>query len=162
MRSSDEASWGLPESFGVTYCRRVGEMIVAVSVPQLGDARRRHWAKLVTEVDESKATGWAYQGEFVADGGTQDVPVGALLLLYGERGSSANPQPVAALYSVGADSSLTLEAEASGRAWARTLRDRALDILKQAKGRVPDLSSVESRQLADELSGRGWKVEPPA
>ncbi|MGH8924567.1 MAG: hypothetical protein ACRDWA_08050 [Acidimicrobiia bacterium] len=140
----------------------MGDALVAVSVPQLGDARRRHWAKVVTSVDETKATGWAYAGDFVADGGTQDLPVGALLLLYGERGSSANPQSLAALYSVGADSTLTLEGEARGRAWARTLRDRARELLDQEAPPLLDLSSVESYRLAEELASRGWKVEPPA
>ena len=143
------------------YCRSVGEALVAVSVPQLGDARRRHWAKVVKAIDESKSSGWAYEGDFVADGGTQDLPVGALLLLYGERGSSSNPQALAALYSVGADSTLTLEAEASGRAWARTLRDRAQEVLNVLRSASLDLSAVEGSLLAEELRGRGWKVEPP-
>ena len=134
---------------------------MAVSVPQLGDARRRHWAKVVKAIDESKSSGWAYEGDFVADGGTQDLPVGALLLLYGERGSSSNPQALAALYSVGADSTLTLEAEASGRAWARTLRDRAQEVLNVLRSASLDLSAVEGSLLAEELRGRGWKVEPP-
>jgi hypothetical protein len=143
------------------YCRSVGEALVAVSVPQLGDARRRHWAKLVKAIDESKSSGWAYEGDFVADGGTQDLPVGALLLLYGERGSSSNPQSLAALYSVGADSTLTLEGEASGRAWARTLRDRAQEVLNVLRTASLDLSAVEGSLLAEELRRRGWKVEPP-
>jgi hypothetical protein len=140
------------------YCRSVGEALVAVSVPQLGDARRRHWVKAI---DESKSSGWAYEGDFVADGGTQDLPVGALLLLYGERGSSSNPQSLAALYSVGADSTLTLEGEASGRAWARTLRDRAQEVLNVLRTASLDLSAVEGSLLAEELRRRGWKVEPP-
>jgi hypothetical protein len=143
------------------YCRSVGEALVAVSVPQLGDARRRHWAKVVKAIDESKSSGWAYEGDFVADGGTQDLPVGALLLLYGERGSSSNPQSLAALYSVGADSTLTLEGEASGRAWARTLRDRAQEVLNVLRTASLDLSAVEGSLLAEELRRRGWKVEPP-
>ena len=101
-------------------------------------------------------------GDFVADGGTQDLPVGALLLLYGERGSSGNPQSLAALYSVGADSTLTLEGEASGRAWARTLRDRAQELLHLLAVQSLDLSPVESTVLAEELRRRGWKVEPPS
>jgi hypothetical protein len=140
----------------------VGEALVAVMVPQLGDGRRRHWAKVVTGVDESKASGWAYEGSFVADGGIQDLPIGSLLLLYGERGGAPNPRPLAALYSVGADSALTLEGEASGSAWARTLRDRALEFLSQTPGRSLDLRAVESERLAEELTSRGWKVEPPS
>jgi hypothetical protein len=137
------------------------QIVVAVEVPQLGDGRRRHWAKLVTDVDTSKSTGWAYHGEFVSDGGIQDLPVGGLLLLYGERGSSQNPQPEAALYLVGADSTLTLEGRASGRAWARTLRDRAHELLEKHQEREPDLSGIDSWHLAEELTRRGFRVEPP-
>lgn len=135
-------------------------IIVAVTVPQLGDSRRRHWAKLVTSVDESKSTGWAYQGDFVGDGGVQDLPVGGLLLLYGEKGSSSNPQSLAALFTVGADRTLTLEAEASGRAWARTLRDRASELLNDVLDQSVDLGRIDSEVLADELRRRGWKVSP--
>jgi hypothetical protein len=136
-------------------------ILVAVEVPQLGDGRRRHWAKLVTEVDTSKSTGWAYVGDFVSDGGIQDLPAGGLLLLYGEKGSNQNPQPEAALYTVGADSTLTLEGRASGRAWARTLRDRASELLEQQESRPPDLSGIDSRLLAEELTRRGYRVETP-
>lgn len=135
---------------------------MAVEVPQLGDVRRRHWAKLVKEVDDTKATGWAYLGDFVSDGGVADLPVGGLLLLYGERGSAQNPQVEAALYMIGPDSTLTLEQRATGRAWARTLRDRAGELLDQSAERDPDLSAIDSEFLADELTRRGFRVEPPA
>ena len=138
------------------------QILVAVEVPQLGDARRRHWAKLVREVDETKATGWAYLGDFVADGGVADLPVGGLLLLYGERGSAQNPQVEAALYVISSDSTLTLEQRATGRAWARTLRDRAGELLDQSAGRDPDLSAIDSGFLVHELTRRGFRVEPPA
>ena len=41
---------------------------VAVEVPLIGDERRKNWAKVVTNVDDSLATGWAYDGDFVATG----------------------------------------------------------------------------------------------
>ena len=133
--------------------------MVAVMVPQLGDARRRHWAKLVTSVDDSKTSGYAYIGEFVADGGIQDLPVGGLLLLYGERGSNANTQPEASLYTIGLDASLTLEGSSSGRAWARTLRDRAVELLGSSDQQGgPDFSSIPDEYLIDELKSRGWQV----
>lgn len=135
---------------------------MAVEVPQLGDGRRRHWAKLVNEVDTTKSTGWAYIGDFVSDGGVQDLPAGGLLLVYGEKGSAQNPQSEAALYLVGADSTLTMEGRASGRAWARTLRDRAAELLRQHVDREPDLSAIDSWHLAEELTRRGFQVEPPA
>ena len=109
------------------------EVIVPVRVPQLGDDRRRHWAKIVSSVDETKSSGWAFVGEFVADGGIQDLPAGGVLLVYGERGSNANPRPEASLYTIGPDATLTLEGSASGRAWARTLRDRAVELVGAAR-----------------------------
>ena len=47
--------------------------------------------------------------------GIQDLPMGATLLVYGERGSRANPQITARVYTVNPDSTLSLEAEAKGR-----------------------------------------------
>jgi hypothetical protein len=144
-----------------TYPPNMDQVLVAIDVPQLGDGRRRHWAKLVTEVDTTKSTGWAYVGEFVSDGGIQDLPAGGLLLLYGERGSSQNPQPEAALYRVGSDSSLTLEGRANGRAWARTLRDLASELLEARLVSEPDLSGIQSVHLVEELVRRGFRVEAP-
>ena len=135
------------------------DVIVPVRVPQLGDERRRHWAKLVSSVDEGKSTGWAFVGEFVADGGIQDLPAGGLLLLYGERGSSANPQPEASLYTIGADATLTHEGSASGRAWARTLRDRAAELVDSSSRQGgPDLSAIPDEYLVNELQARGWQI----
>jgi hypothetical protein len=139
------------------------EVIVAVQVPQLGDERRRHWAKIVSSVDETKSTGWAFVGEFVADGGIQDLPAGAVLLLYGERGGNANPRPEANLYTIGPDATLTLEASAKGRAWARTLRDRAVELmaganLSSGQSTGPNLTAIPDSFLVEELQSRGWKV----
>ena len=135
------------------------EVIVPVRVPQLGDERRRHWAKIVSSVDEAKSTGWAFVGEFVADGGIQDLPAGGVLLVYGERGSNANPMPEASLYTIGADATLTLEGSASGRAWARTLRDRAVELVgTNGSMSGPDLSAIPDDYLVNELQARGWQV----
>ncbi len=131
---------------------------VAVDVPLLGDERHKNWAKLVESVDTSKSSGWAYDGPFVSVGGIQDVPAGGVLLVYGERGSRANPQILARVYTINADSTLTYEAEAKGKAWARTLRDpieRCLGVDRDAL----DLSYLPDDVLAEELRGRGWKVE---
>lgn len=139
----------------------MSSVLVPVHVPQLGDERRRHWAKLVTAVDTSKSSGWAYVGDFVADGGIQDLPIGGILLVYGERGGQSNSRPEANLYTIGPDASLTLEASASGRAWARTLRDRMAELLSLELPSGPDLSAVTDEFLADELRARGWQVTGP-
>ncbi len=105
------------------------EATVAVEVPLLGDARLKHWAKVVSSVDVEQDGGWAYEGEFIGAGGIQDVPAPAVLLVYGEKGSRGNPRPEANVYVVNTDATLSLHASANGRTWARTLRDQVVDLL---------------------------------
>jgi hypothetical protein len=137
----------------------MGDMVmVAVDVPLVGDERHKNWAKVVESVDDTRASGWAFEGQFVATGGIQDLPMGATLLVYGERGSRTNPQITARVYTVNPDSTLSLEAEAKGKAWARTLRDPVERCLG-ADSKVPDLSFISDELLALELRSRGWKVE---
>lgn len=135
-------------------------MLVAVDVPLVGDERHKNWAKVVEAVDSGKASGWAFEGPFVAAGGIQDLPMGSVLLVYGERGSRANPQITARVYTVNADSTISLEAEAKGKAWARTLRDPVERCLGMDSSK-PDLSYLSDDLLADELRARGWKVKRP-
>ncbi len=132
---------------------------VPVEVPLLGDERHKNWAKVVEAVDSAKTSGWAYEGSFVATGGVQDLPAGSVLLVYGESGSRSNPRIVARAYTVNADATLTFEAEARGKAWARTLRDPIERRLDGSAGTGLDLSPLPDEVLADELRGRGWKVE---
>ena len=134
---------------------------VAVEVPLIGDERRKNWAKVVTNVDDSLATGWAYDGDFVATGGIQDVPIGAVLLVYGEKGSRDTPAIEAGVYTVNADATLSPRATARGRAWARTLRDPIEDLLAdQAEVPIerlewgPDLVRYSSDALRRELERR--------
>lgn len=135
--------------------------MVAIDVPLIGDERRKNWAKVVHRVDPEKRSGWAFEGEFVAAGGIQDVPVGSVLLVYGEKGSRANPRIEARVYLVNPDGSLSHQGTAAGRAWARTLRDTVMALLDQDRPSTPDLGSYPDRWLAEELTRRGWRVEPP-
>lgn len=144
----------------MSYSRGMEErVLVAVDIPLAGDERHKNWAKVVENVDSSRSSGWAFDGPFVAAGGIQDVPAGSVLLVYGERGSRANPQSTARVYTVNADSTLSLEAEAKGAAWARTVRDPIERLL--GRERRLDLSHLPDRVLADELRARGWRVEEP-
>lgn len=133
--------------------------IVAVDVPLVGDERLKSWAKVVESVDETKTSGWAYVGEFIATGGIQDVAVGSVVLVYGEKGSRANPRPQAAVYTVNADATLTHHADASGRAWARTLRDTVVELLSEEL--IPpwqdlvDVSLIPDEALLEEIRRRG-------
>ena len=135
-------------------------VLVAVDIPLAGDERHKNWAKVVDNVDTSKSSGWAFDGAFIAAGGIQDVPAGSVVLVYGERGSRAKPQSTARVYTVNADATLTLEAEAKGPAWARTVRDPIERLLGAETGPL-DLSHLPDDVLAEELRARGWKVEEP-
>jgi hypothetical protein len=134
------------------------KVLVPVEVPLLGDERHKNWAKIVESVDTAKSSGWAFDGPFVATGGVQDLPAGSALLVYGERGSRTNPQILAKLFTVNADSTISLEAEVKGKAWARTIRDHVERVLGREPGPI-DLSYLSDETLAAELRGRGWTVE---
>ncbi len=132
---------------------------VAVEVPWVGDQRLKTWAKVVTNVDETLATGWAYEGEFVAVGGIQDLPAGSVLLVYGEKGSRKAPTPVARVFRVNGDATLSTEAGAEGRAWARTLRDGVVEMLGVEPSIdelpwSPELMRYSTAALAEELERR--------
>jgi len=139
--------------------------IVAVDVPLVGDHRRKHWAKVVYEVDQSKSSGWAFVGDFINDGGIQDVPAGSVLLIYGETGSRTNPHPEVRVYTVNPDSTISMETEASGRAWARTIRDTVERLLDADRPLHLDwqaeLTTFSDEALAEELHRRGWTTRPP-
>lgn len=136
------------------------QVMVAVDIPLVGDERHKNWAKVVDNVDTSKSSGWAFDGSFVAAGGIQDVPAGSILLVYGEKGSRTKPQSSARVYTVNADATLTLESEAKGQAWARTIRDSVERLLGTDRSTL-DLSHLPDDLLADELRARGWRVDEP-
>ena len=63
------------------------EVTVPIHVPLVGDERHKNWAKIIYSVDPSKDSGWAFEGDFIAVGGIQDVPAGSVMIVYGEKGS---------------------------------------------------------------------------
>ena len=136
-------------------------ILVAVDVPLVGDERRKNWAKIVTNVDESLTSGWAFEGDFIATGGIQDVPIGSVLLLYGERGSRTNPQIEAKVLRVNSDGTMSHVAHAKGRAWARTLRDQIVQLLAEEEEAPvtqrpwgPELLDYSTGALEEELRRR--------
>lgn len=135
-----------------------GQVVVAVDIPLAGDERHKNWAKVVDNVDTSKSSGWAFDGEFIAAGGIQDVTAGSVVLVYGEKGSRLSPQSTARVYTVNPDATLTLEAEARGQAWARTLRD-PIERLLGTERKLIDLTQLPDEVLVEELTARGWNVE---
>ena len=90
-------------------------------------------------------------------GGIQDVPIGSILLLYGERGSRTNPQIEARVIRVNGDGTMSHIASAKGRAWARTLRDQVVQLLADdeeapvtARLWSPDLLQYSTEALEEE------------
>ncbi|HSM01930.1 MAG TPA: hypothetical protein VK960_05770 [Acidimicrobiia bacterium] len=136
------------------------DLLAAVEVPLVGDARLKNWAKIVTHVDPTGSDGWAYDGDFIAAGGIQDVPIPSVLLVYGERGSRDSPRAEARVYLVNPDATLSLHATASGRAWARTLRDPVIELLERDRPFTPDrpwdeaLIGYSEDALREELARR--------
>ncbi len=137
---------------------------VAIDVPLVGDGRLKNWAKVVRNVDAGQNGGWAYDGEFVATGGIQDLPAPSVLLVYGEKGSRGNPSPEARVYLVNTDATLTLHATATGRAWARTLRDGVADLLARDLPLLPaqrpwdaTLMAYSDGALQEEINRRRTK-----
>jgi len=136
-------------------------VLVPIDVPVVGDERRKNWAKIVTNVDESLSTGWAFEGDFIATGGIQDVPIGSILMLYGEKGSRANPQIEVKILRVNNDGTVSHISSAKGRAWARTLRDEVVELLAddddQPRGEKswgPELLQYSADALEEELRRR--------
>ena len=113
------------------------DLTVPIEVPLVGDGRLKNWAKIVRNVDTGLNGGWAFDGEFVATGGIQDLPAPSVLLVYGEKGSRGNPNPEARVYEVNTDATITLHATATGRAWARTLRDTVADLMARDRPILP-------------------------
>ncbi len=132
-----------------------GAPLVAVEIPLVGDERHKNWAKIVHEVDSSKSSGWAFVGDFIATGGIQDVPAGAVLVIYGERGSRGNPQIEARVYQANSDATLSHHQTAKGRAWARTLRDTVERLLDVEPDLSLDLSFISDTDLMAEARRRG-------
>ena len=137
------------------------QILVPIEVPLVGDERGKNWAKIVTNVDESMASGWAYEGEFIATGGIQDVPIGSIILTYGERGSKTNPRVEARVLKVNSDGTMSLVTSAKGRAWARTLRDEIVNLLADTNDAPitqidwnPTLLRYTSDALREELRRR--------
>ncbi|MDJ0791171.1 MAG: hypothetical protein QNJ71_04685 [Acidimicrobiia bacterium] len=144
------------------------DLTIAIEVPMVGDERHKNWAKVVTNVDPSLSSGWAFEGDFIATGGIQDVPIGSVILVYGERGSRTNPQSEAQVLRANADGTVTQLHVAKGRAWARTLRDAVADALDEHLDTpLPErpwdaaLMAYSSDALETELARRNSASEDP-
>lgn len=69
-----------------------GLPVVKVQIPPPRD-RWKSWAKLLQRVDTSRKDGYAFKGPWLRRGRLDELPAGALVLLYDEVGSRRYHRP---------------------------------------------------------------------
>ena len=126
------------------------------------DRRFRAWAKAIDRVDESKADGYAFVGDFV-NSGTVEVEVRPrLFLVMAESGSAKYHYANYVVVKMNADGSLeatdiTTDGKSAG--WALRIREQVAQALSALSGEVVNpLAEIDSQQLIDEMIRRGFSV----
>jgi len=133
------------------------------------DHRFRHWVRQVESVDLSKATGYAFVGDFVNEG-TTEVDDGPAVYLVATVEGSRRYQVTT--YDVvirrGAELETTdIETDNTSKGWALRIRDQVAALLDDiaAEGERgdpspgdPGLAKYTVRELINELAMRGYVV----
>jgi len=140
-----------------------------VIIPEALDDRKKTWRKLVTQVDKTKANGYAFIGEWLKAGERAELEVGSFILCYDEAGSMKNWYPVVRLFKVGLGNDLEevfrWEGRYGERSWALAVRDEIATILAEAQGQEPEegspLANISDEELIAELERRGYTVSRP-
>ena len=137
-----------------------------VIIPETLDGRKKTWRKLITQVDKTKANGYAFIGEWLKAGERAELEVGSFILCYDEAGSMKNWYPVVRLFKVGLGNDLEEVFHWKGnvheRSWALAVRDGIAAILAEAQGQEPEegspLANISDEELIAELERRGYTV----
>jgi len=142
-----------------------------VMIPETLDRRKKTWRKLLTQVDKTKANGYAFVGEWLRAGERAELEIGSFVLCYDEPGSMKNWYPVVRLFKVvenenGLEEVFYWEGDYGERSWALAVRDEISAILAEAEGQEPEegslleqrLSSISDEELIAELERRGYTV----
>jgi len=105
----------------------------------IGDPRFKQWVKVVTEVDTTISTGYAFQGSFIRFDRKVELDVGTLLLYFGMEGSRRFQRPCVALKAVTHDGLETLyERDGLDLSWALDVRDDIAEIVAARRSSGPD------------------------
>ena len=105
-----------------------------VEIPAVFDIRHKAWAKHVTKVDTRLQSGYAFGGRFLTMGAKADLPEGAYVLVYEERGSMKRWDAHVDLYRVaeGALQPTGVRAQVPmGRMWALEVRDAVTKLVNE-------------------------------
>ncbi len=136
-----------------------------VMIPETLDKRKKTWRKLLTQVDKTKANGYAFIGEWLREGERAELGIGSFVLCYDEPGSMKNWHPVVRLFKVienGLEEVYCWEGNTRERNWALAVRDDISAILAEAQGQEPEeenpLASISDEELIAELERRGYTV----
>ena len=140
-----------------------------VMIPETLDGRKKSWRKLLTQVDKTKANGYAFVGEWLRAGERAELEVGSFIFCYDEAGSMKNWYPVVRMFKVGVENDLEevyrWEGNARECSWALAVRDEIAAIL-EAQGQKPEeggpLAGFSDEELIAELERRGYTVARPA
>lgn len=139
-----------------------------VMIPEPLDDRKKSWRKLLTQVDKTKANGYAFVGEWLRAGERAELEVGSFILCYDEPGSVKNWYPVVRMFKVenDLDEVYRWEGNTRERSWALAVRDNIAAILAEAQGQEPEegslLAGISDEELITELKRRGYTVSNPA
>jgi len=139
-----------------------------IVVPGALDYRKKTWRKLLTQVDKTKANGFAFIGDWLRAGERAELEVGSLILCYDEAGSMKNWYPVVRLFKVlenDLEEVFRWEGRVRESSWALAVRDEIAAILAEAQGQEPEeespLSRFSDEELITELERRGYTVPRP-
>lgn len=122
-----------------------------VIIPEALDDRKKSWRKLLTQVDKTKANGYAFIGEWLCEGERAELEVGSFILCYDETGSRKYTCPVVRLFKVvenGLQEVFYWEGRYGERSWALAVRDDIAAILAEAQKQEPKERSL---QIPDEI-----------
>ena len=132
-----------------------------VMIPEPLDERKKTWRNPLTQVDKTKANGYAFVGEWLRAGEREELEVGSFILCYDEAGSMKNWYPVVRMFKVGVENDLDevyrWEGVIRERSWALAVRDEIAAILAEAQGQEPEspLAKYSTEELIAELRRRG-------
>ncbi len=136
-----------------------------IVVPGALDYRKKTWRKFLTQVDKTKANGYAFIGNWLRAGERAELEVGSLILCYDEAGSMKNWYPVVRLFKVlenDLEEVFRWEGRVRESSWALAVRDEIAAILAEAQGQEPEegspLASISDEELIAELRRRGYTV----
>jgi hypothetical protein len=128
-----------------------------LQIEMIGDRRWKQWAKALTGVDCSKSNGYAFEGQFINEG-TRELPVGTLVLYFGECGSRSRRTVDVCVTRIDPTSNtgerqVFYVDELPQNGWSLHVRDRIAKLFEQPEPEQPTEQSAESNpfdQFSDE------------